>query len=80
MKEINQLAIVNLGAADKDPKTGMITAYYQVINPSALSNKQGGGAKAAVYTFKFEDYSLGRFTRRRRRSCPAACSCRICRR
>ncbi|NBD23692.1 Ger(x)C family spore germination protein [Paenibacillus glycinis] len=63
MKEINQLAIVNLGAADKDPETGRITAYYQVINPSALTNKQSGAAKAAVYTFKFEDFSLGRFTR-----------------
>ncbi|MFC4809887.1 Ger(x)C family spore germination C-terminal domain-containing protein [Paenibacillus sp. GCM10023250] len=62
MKEINELAIVNLGAADKDPETGKITAYYQVINPSSLSNRPGA-AKAAVYTFKFEDISLGRFTK-----------------
>ncbi|SFI86653.1 germination protein, Ger(x)C family [Paenibacillus sp. UNC496MF] len=62
MKEINELAIVNLGAADKDPETGKITAYYQVINPSSLSNRPGAD-KAAVYTFKFEDYSLGRFTK-----------------
>ncbi|WP_219834190.1 Ger(x)C family spore germination C-terminal domain-containing protein [Paenibacillus sp. R14(2021)] len=61
MKEINQLAIVNLGATDKDPKTKIITAYYQVINPSALSNKQSG-AKAAIYTFRFQSNNIGKLS------------------
>ncbi len=38
MKEINQLAIVNVVGADKDSKTGEVTAYYQVINPTGISN------------------------------------------
>ncbi len=61
-KEINQLAIVNLGGVDKNPETGTITAYYQVINPSGLSARLSGGQNAAVYTFHFKEYSLGKFT------------------
>jgi Ger(x)C family germination protein len=61
MKEINQLAIVNIAGADKDPKTGMITAYYQIINPSGVSIKSGGASGGAVYTYKLKEYSSGRF-------------------
>jgi spore germination protein KC len=61
MKEINQLAIVNIAAADKEPKTGKITAYYQIINPSGVSAKSGGTSGGAVYTYKFKEYSSGRF-------------------
>jgi len=62
MKEINQLAIVNIGGMDKDPKTGTITAYYQVINPIGIATRLGGSSNAAVYTYTFKDYSLGRFS------------------
>lgn len=59
-KEINQLALVNIAAADKDPKTGIITAYYQVINPTGISAKQSS-SKAPVYTFDFKEFSSGKF-------------------
>ncbi|MGM0876392.1 MAG: Ger(x)C family spore germination C-terminal domain-containing protein [Bacillota bacterium] len=61
MKEINQLAIVNIAGADKDPSTGMITAYYQIINPSGVSIKSGGASGGAVYTYELKEYSSGRF-------------------
>ncbi|MDQ0872707.1 spore germination protein KC [Paenibacillus sp. V4I3] len=70
MKEINQLAIVNIAAADKDPKTGMITSYYQVINPSGVSTKKGGSGGAAVYTYDFKEYSSGRFADKTSRVMP----------
>ncbi|MFD2614427.1 Ger(x)C family spore germination protein [Paenibacillus gansuensis] len=70
MKEINQLAIVNIAAADKDPKTGMITAYYQVINPSGVSTKSGGSGGTAVYSFEFKEYSSGRFEEKTSRVMP----------
>ncbi|MBP3963017.1 Ger(x)C family spore germination protein [Paenibacillus lignilyticus] len=60
-KEINELAIVTTFGIDREPSTGMYTAYYQVINPPALSSRQGGGSKASVYTYRFKEYSLGRF-------------------
>lgn len=59
MKEINQLSIVSILGIDKDPETGVRTAYYQVINPTGTSNTKGGAAKAAVYTYKIESNSLG---------------------
>lgn len=62
MKEINSLAIVSLAGVDKDPKTKEMIAYYQVINPTGVSPRTGSSAKAAVYTFKYSDYSLGRFS------------------
>lgn len=61
MKEINQLAIVNIAGADKDPKTGMITAYYQIINPAGVSTKAGGSSGGAVYTYELKEYSSGKF-------------------
>lgn len=70
MKEINQLAIVNIAAADKDPKTGMITAYYQIINPSGVSTKSGGASGGAVYTYKLKEYSSGRFAEQTRSVMP----------
>ncbi|MDF2961029.1 MAG: hypothetical protein K0S39_2764 [Paenibacillus sp.] len=60
-REINELAIVNIAAADKDPDTGLITAYYQVINPTGISAKQGGTTSAPVYTFEFKENSFGKF-------------------
>jgi spore germination protein KC len=60
-KEINELAIVTSIGIDREPSTGMYIAYYQVINPPALSSRQGGGSKASVYTYRFKEYSLGRF-------------------
>ncbi|SFS66500.1 Ger(x)C family spore germination protein [Paenibacillus sp. BC26] len=60
-KEINELAIVTTFGIDREPSTGMYVAYYQVINPPALSSRQGGGSKASVYTYRFKEYSLGRF-------------------
>ncbi|WP_219836968.1 Ger(x)C family spore germination C-terminal domain-containing protein [Paenibacillus sp. R14(2021)] len=62
MKEINQLAIVNIGSVDKDPKTGRVTAIFQIVNPSGVSAKGGGSTKASVYSYKFEESSLGRIT------------------
>ncbi|WP_372660343.1 Ger(x)C family spore germination C-terminal domain-containing protein [Cohnella sp.] len=64
LKEINQLAIVNVVGTDKDPDTGTYTGYYQVVNPTGISNRQGGGSQASVYTFHFKEYSFGRFTAR----------------
>lgn len=61
MKEINQLAIVNIAATDKDPKSGRITEYYQIINPSGVSARSGVSGGAAVYTYEFKEYSSGRF-------------------
>ncbi|WP_219837664.1 Ger(x)C family spore germination C-terminal domain-containing protein [Paenibacillus sp. R14(2021)] len=60
-KEINELAIVTSVGIDREPSTGMYIAYYQVINPPALSSRQSGGSKASVYTYRFKEYSLGRF-------------------
>ncbi|MFE5321970.1 Ger(x)C family spore germination C-terminal domain-containing protein [Paenibacillus sp. NPDC056579] len=62
MKDINSLAIVSLAGVDKDPKTGELLAYYQVMNPTGLSTRTGSSAKAAVYTYNFKDFSHGRFT------------------
>ncbi|MEQ4483269.1 Ger(x)C family spore germination protein [Cohnella silvisoli] len=70
MKEINALAIVSLAGVDKNPETGEYTAYYQVINPTGLSTRQGSSARAAVYTYNFKDFSLGRFTDRTSRVMP----------
>jgi hypothetical protein len=62
MKEINQLAIVNIGGMDKDPETGTITAYYQVINPIGIATRLGGSSNASVYTYNFKDNSHGKFS------------------
>ncbi|SFI40295.1 germination protein, Ger(x)C family [Paenibacillus sp. UNC496MF] len=62
MREINRLAIVNLTAVDIDPKTGKLVAYYQVINPTSISAKQSGPAKASVYTYSVTEDSPGLFT------------------
>ncbi|GMK47062.1 hypothetical protein PghCCS26_41910 [Paenibacillus glycanilyticus] len=70
MKEINQLAIVNIAAADKDPETGLITAYYQVINPSGVSSRSGSSGGAAVYTYEFTEYSSARFAEKTSRVMP----------
>ncbi|MBA2937400.1 Ger(x)C family spore germination protein [Paenibacillus sp. CGMCC 1.16610] len=63
-REINQLAIVNIAGADKDPKTGELTAYYQVINPTGIASKQGGTSSAPVYTFKINEMNFGRLAGR----------------
>ncbi|MFC4807842.1 Ger(x)C family spore germination C-terminal domain-containing protein [Paenibacillus sp. GCM10023250] len=62
MREINRLAIVNLTSVDIDPKTHQLVAYYQVINPTSISAKQSGPAKASVYTFSVTEKSPGQFT------------------
>lgn len=59
-KEINQLAIVNIGAVDLDSKNKKkINVYLQVINPMGVSAKGGGSSKAAVYTYRFDEMSPG---------------------
>ncbi|MZQ86335.1 Ger(x)C family spore germination protein [Paenibacillus sp. 5J-6] len=63
-REINQLAIINIAGADKDPKTGELTAYYQVINPTGIASKQGGTSSAPVYTFKLNEMNFGRLAGR----------------
>ncbi|REE67626.1 Ger(x)C family germination protein [Paenibacillus taihuensis] len=62
MREINYLAIVNMTAADIDPKTGKFIAYYQVINPTSMSAKQSGPTKASVYTYTVTEESPGLLT------------------
>lgn len=61
--EINQLAIVELVGLDFDPKTGKQAAYYQVVNPEAVSSQKGVGIKAPVYTYKVEASSIGELGR-----------------
>lgn len=70
MKEINQLAIVSIGGADMDPRTGKNFAYYQVINPTGATTKQHGPSNAAVYTYEIEESSPGRMTERTTTSMP----------
>ncbi|WP_181907409.1 Ger(x)C family spore germination C-terminal domain-containing protein [Cohnella lupini] len=70
MKEINSLAIVTMAGVDKDPDTGEFTAYYQVINPTGLSTRIGSTSRAAVYTFNFKDYSIGKFSEKTGMSMP----------
>ncbi|MBW7455455.1 Ger(x)C family spore germination C-terminal domain-containing protein [Paenibacillus sepulcri] len=70
LKEINSLAIISLAGVDKDPESGDLLAYYQVINPTGLSTRQSAATKAAVYTFHFRDFSHGRFTEQTGTSMP----------
>ncbi|SDW07627.1 Ger(x)C family spore germination C-terminal domain-containing protein [Paenibacillus sp. CF384] len=62
MREINHLALVEMTAADMDPKTKRITAYYQVLNPTGTSSRQAGPAKASVYTYVVSEQNLGLLT------------------
>ncbi|MCM3628306.1 hypothetical protein M3194_13115 [Paenibacillus glycanilyticus] len=59
MKEINQLAIVDMIAVDRDDN-GMFHAYYQVLNPPSIEARRSGPTKAAVYTFEVKSPSMGR--------------------
>lgn len=59
MKEINQLAIVDMIAIDRD-ENGMFNAYYQVLNPPSIEARRSGPAKAAVYTYKTTSPTMGR--------------------
>ncbi|MBP3962883.1 Ger(x)C family spore germination C-terminal domain-containing protein [Paenibacillus lignilyticus] len=62
MREINHLALVDMTAADIDPKTKRITAYYQVINPTGISPRQSGPSKASVYTYVVSEQNPGLLT------------------
>ncbi|MDF2680561.1 MAG: hypothetical protein K0R47_1751 [Brevibacillus sp.] len=53
MKEINQLAIVNLIGVDLHENTGKQELYYQVINPKGIAKQAGAAEKATVYTYRF---------------------------
>jgi Ger(x)C family germination protein len=59
MKEINQLAIVDMIAIDRD-KEGMYHSYYQVLNPPSLEARRTGPAKAAVYTYSVSAPTMGK--------------------
>lgn len=58
MKEINQLAIVDMIAIDRDEK-GMFNAYYQILNPPSIEARRTGPTKAAVYTFAVSAPTMG---------------------
>ncbi|GED31578.1 Ger(x)C family spore germination protein [Brevibacillus centrosporus] len=53
MKEINQLAIVNLIGVDTHKNTDKQELYYQVINPKGIATQAGAPEKATVYTYRF---------------------------
>lgn len=53
MKEINQLAIVNLIGVDRHGNTDKQELYYQVINPKGIATQAGNPEKATVYTYRF---------------------------
>lgn len=59
MKEINQLAIVDMIAVDRDDD-GMFHAYYQILNPPSIEARRSGPSKAAVYTFDVKSTTMGR--------------------
>ncbi|MFV9511217.1 Ger(x)C family spore germination protein [Tepidibacillus sp. LV47] len=40
-RELNELAIVTAAGIDPGPKKGEITVVFQIVNPSAISGKQG---------------------------------------
>ncbi|MBD2870023.1 Ger(x)C family spore germination protein [Paenibacillus arenilitoris] len=58
MKEINQLAIVDMIAIDRD-KQGTFHAYYQILNPPSIEARRSGPAKAAVYTYAITAPTMG---------------------
>ncbi|WP_219834001.1 Ger(x)C family spore germination protein [Paenibacillus sp. R14(2021)] len=57
-REINQLALVDMVAADRDDKGNLLT-YFQVLNPSSIQARQVGPAKAAVYTYLVQSRHIG---------------------
>lgn len=59
MKEINQLAIVDMIAIDRDDK-GMLHAYYQILNPPSIEARRSGPSKSAVYTYEVVSPTMGR--------------------
>lgn len=59
MKEINQLAIVDMIAIDRG-EDGLFHAYYQILNPPSIEARRTGPSKAAVYTFDIAALSMGR--------------------
>ncbi|MBB3153803.1 Ger(x)C family germination protein [Paenibacillus endophyticus] len=58
MKEINQLAIVDMIAIDRDEK-GMFIAYYQILNPPSIEARRSGPSRAAVYTYEVSAPTMG---------------------
>lgn len=59
MKEINQLAIVDMIAIDRDEE-GIFHAFYQILNPPSIEARRSGPSKAAVYTFETASQTMGR--------------------
>jgi spore germination protein KC len=59
MKEINQLAIVDMIAIDQD-EDGIFHAFYQVLNPPSIEARRSGPSKAAVYTYETSSPIMGR--------------------
>lgn len=58
MREVNQLAIVDMAALDFEPQTGMEIGYYQVVNPNAITQQQASGLRSPVYTYRVEGRTI----------------------
>jgi len=58
--EMNELALVSMVGMDRDPDSGKITVYMQVINPASGTSAQGApaGEQAPVYTYKVSSDSF----------------------
>ncbi|MBM7566346.1 Ger(x)C family spore germination C-terminal domain-containing protein [Paenibacillus sacheonensis] len=67
MKDINELAMVDMASVDIVPGTNRLVAYYQVINPTGSASRQTGPAKASVYTYYVSEESPGRFNEETRK-------------
>ncbi|WP_337102701.1 Ger(x)C family spore germination protein [Paenibacillus sp. YIM B09110] len=58
MREINQLAIVDMIAMDRDEQ-GVFLTHYQILNPPSNEARRSGPTKAAVYTYEVASPTLG---------------------
>lgn len=61
IKEINQLALVDMLASDLDDE-GVYHVYFQVLNPPSIEARRSGPTKAAAYTYRVSGPTMGRVT------------------
>lgn len=69
IKEIKNLALVDLIGIDFDAKTKIFTGYYQIVDPKGISSKQGS-PKGTIYTYSFNGSSIGQLGEQSKNTLP----------